>query len=294
MNSLFEILNPNFVLRNSLYSSLLIGAAVPPVGVFLVLGRRTILALTLPQVSTLGVALVVWLGSFFGVHFASGEGNASFMVWALFGSLSAMAATLAWQRIIEKRLRSPMESESAAMYAVAAGATLALAASRRVAELGLLDKLKGEILAVPNSLLLLQAGGFSLALLTIYVLRRPLQFLLFDPLLCFASGLPEEMLNAVIFVLVVGTIALGGLCAGPLTVFAFLILPPLMCLPYIKSVSALYWTSAAAGVVCAFAGFWASYALDDWNLPVAAAQISLLGMMWTAARIWKLIKSRLR
>jgi ABC-type Mn2+/Zn2+ transport system permease subunit len=289
VNSLFEILSPSFVLRNSVYSSLLIGAAVPPVGVFLVLRRQSILALALPQVSTLGVALIVWLGSFFGVHFASGAGG-SFLIWALAGSISAMVVALVWQWIIERRLNTAAESESGAIYAVAAALVLALAASRRVTELGLLDRLKGEILAVPASLLLLQLIGFALILLTIYVLARPIQFMLFDRMLCWASGLPADLLGFVITSIIAITIALGGLCAGPLTVFAFLILPPLTCLSFVNKLRTLYWSSAVVGLLCAFFGFWASYALDDWNLPVSAAQVALLGAVWTFGRLIKVIK----
>jgi ABC-type Mn2+/Zn2+ transport system permease subunit len=294
VNSFFEILSPSFVLRNSLYSSLLIGLTVPPVGVFLVLGQRSILALTLPQVSTLGVALVVWLGSFFGVHFASGEGGGGFLAWALFGSMAAMSLALAWQWLLERRLNSSPESESGGMYAFAAALTLALAASRRVSELGLLDRLKGEILAVPTSLLILQSAGFAVILLTVFLFSRPFQFVLFDRMLCYASGLPADLLYMLITVLVAGTIALGGLCAGPLTVFAFLILPPLSCLPFVKNLRTLYWSSAFVGIACAFVGFWASYAWEDWNLPIPAAQISLLGLLWLIARLLALLRFRSR
>ena len=284
MNSLIEILNPHFVLRNALYSSLLIGAAVPPIGVFLVLGRRSILALTLPQVSTLGVALVVWLGSFFGAHFTAPDAGGTFLFWALLGSVGAMTAVLCWQGLIQKRLGAATDTESGAMYAVAAALTLSLAASGRVSELGLLDRLKGEILAVPTTLLIMQAAGFFIAITALIVLARPLQFLLFDRVLCHASGLPADWLSAVMMALIAGTIALGGLCAGPLTVFAFLTLPALTALPFVNNLKTLYWTAAALGIVCAFLGFWASYALEDWNLPIPAAQISLLGMLWIASR----------
>lgn len=284
MNSLLEILHPTFVLRNAFYSSLLIGAAVPPVGVLLVLGRRSILALTLPQVSTLGVALVVWLGSFFGARFTAPHAEGAFLFWALLGSVGAMTAVLSWQGLVNKRLGAATDTESGAMYAVAAALTLTLAASGRVAELGLLDRLKGEILAVPSTLLILQAAGFFVAIAVLMFCGRPLQFLLFDRVLCHASGLPADWLSAVMTALIAGTIALGGLCAGPLTVFAFLTLPALTALPFVKSLKTLYWSGAAIGIVCAFLGFWASYALEDWNLPIPAAQISLLGLLWIASR----------
>jgi ABC-type Mn2+/Zn2+ transport system permease subunit len=290
MNSLFEILNPHFVLRNALISSLLIGAAVPPVGVFLVVGRRTILALTLPQVSTLGVALVVWLGSFLGVHFTAPEASAAFTFWAVVGSLGAMAAALSWQALLERKLNALGDAESGAIYALATALTLALAASRRIPELGLLDKLKGEVLAVPDALLTCQAAGFAVAMALLIVLARPLQFLLFDRTLCYSSGLPADFLGAVMTCLIGAAIALGGLCAGPFTVFAFLILPPLAFLPFVRSVTRLYVSSSVIGVLCAFIGFWISYSWEDWNLPISAAQIILLGLVWIIARTFKLAR----
>lgn len=284
MNSLLEILSPDFPLCKSVYSSLLIGAAVPPVGIFLVLGHRTILALTLPQVSTLGVALVVWLGSYFGIGFASGHESGIFIVWALSGALIAIAAALGWQFICERTLNSSSGSESSATYAVAAALTLALAASRRVPELGLLETLNGQVLAVPTTLLLVQAGASLLILFVLWLLARPFQYVLFDRVLCFASGLPADLIGGVMTALIAGTVALGGMCAGPLTVFAFLILPPLSFLPFVKRLKALYWLSAMSGVLCAYLGFWASYVLEDWNLPIPAAQIVLLGVVWIVGR----------
>jgi ABC-type Mn2+/Zn2+ transport system permease subunit len=290
MNSLFEILAPSFPLRNALYSSLLIGLAVPPVGVFLVLGRRTILALTLPQVSTLGVALVIWAASFLGIRFESGHEGNTFAFWALCGALGAMTFTLLSQFICEKRLGTSSNAESSASYAIAAALTLVLAASRRIPELGLLNMLQGEVLAVPTMLLVYQAVGFAIVAITLGLLARPFQYVLFDRALCYASGLPADLISCVMTVVITGTVALGGMCAGPLTVFSFLILPPLTFLPFVRNLKSLYWSSACCGVLCAFVGFWASYALDDWNLPISAAQIVLLGLVWITARITALFK----
>jgi hypothetical protein len=41
-------------------------------------------------------------------------------------------------------------------------------------------------------------------------------------------------------------------------------------------------------------GFWASYALEDWNMPIPAAQISLLGAMWLLSRCVSLAMPRAR
>ena len=54
METLREILAPDFLLRNSVYISLLIGLTCPLVGVFLVLRRLVFMGVALPQVSSCG------------------------------------------------------------------------------------------------------------------------------------------------------------------------------------------------------------------------------------------------
>src|SRR5687768_8543925 len=58
-----EILDPHFLLRNSVYISLLIGFVCPLVGVYLVLRRLIFLAVALPQVSSCGIAFAFALHS---------------------------------------------------------------------------------------------------------------------------------------------------------------------------------------------------------------------------------------
>src|SRR3989442_15486104 len=66
METLFQILSPHFLLRNSVYTSILIGFACPLIGMFLVLRRLVFMGVALPQISSTGVliALLVpmWLG----------------------------------------------------------------------------------------------------------------------------------------------------------------------------------------------------------------------------------------
>jgi ABC-type Mn2+/Zn2+ transport system permease subunit len=290
MGTLLEILSPAFTLRNSLYASVLAGAFVPLVGVHLVIGRRAILALALPQVSTLGVALTVWTASVCGMDIASENHGGVFLAMALGGALAAMAFAMLWQHWVVKHMACPEDAESGGLYAVAAAVTLAIAASRRVPELGLLDVLRGEILAVQNSLLECEAVGFASIAIILFMLRKPLHFALYDHAQCFASGLPADALTVLATAIVSLTIALGGLCAGPLTIFALLVLPSLTFLPLARNLKQLYWASALTGVACSFAGFWLSYSLDEWNLPIPAAQVSLLGIVWVLARVIPMVR----
>src|SRR5216117_635752 len=72
-----QVLSPDFLLRNSVYTSALIGFACPLVGVFLVLRRLVFMGVALPQISSTGVAIALsmplWLGLKPAEHAAHSE-----------------------------------------------------------------------------------------------------------------------------------------------------------------------------------------------------------------------------
>src|SRR5438552_6821776 len=91
--TLRQILSPDFLLRNSVYTSLLIGFACPLVGVFLVLRRLVFMGVALPQISSTGVAVAlsvpVWLGAMPPEHAAHSEHLLAFVGSTIF-SVSAI------------------------------------------------------------------------------------------------------------------------------------------------------------------------------------------------------------
>ncbi|MBI3830788.1 MAG: metal ABC transporter permease [Planctomycetes bacterium] len=295
MEKLLEILDPHFVLRNSVYASILIGAVVPLAGIHLVLSRRAILALALPEAGGMGVAFTAWLSVFLGSHITHDHpGAVPFFFWGLGGAFVAMALTLGLLLLLERRAAAPQNSETGAVFALAFGLTLALAASNLITELGILDLLKGEILAISNGLLVCLSIGFAAVAAVLFLLRHPLQMVLYDRRMAYATGLPARGLNALAMALVCVTIALGGLCAGPLAIFAFLVLPPVTVLPFVRRMRELYLLAPLLGITCGFGGFYASYVLEDWNLPTSAAQIVVLGLVWLFSRVVVLARPQLR
>lgn len=295
MDKFFEILNPNFVLRNSVYASILISAVVPLAGIQLVLSRRAILALALPEAGGMGVAFTAWLSVLLGSHITQEhEGAVPFFFWGLGGAILAMGFALGFLLLLERRSFAPKDAEAGAVFALAFGLTLALAASNLIAELGILDMLKGEILAISDELLLCMVLGFACVSALLFMLRHPLQMVLYDSSMAYATGLPARGLNTLAMALVCVTIALGGLCAGPLAIFAFLVLPPVTVLPFARRMRNLYLFAPLLGIVCGFGGFYASYVLEDWNLPTSAAQIVLLGLLWLISRIVLVARPRVR
>ena len=288
MNALREILSPDFPLRNSVCSGVLTGAVAPLAGVYLVVGRRTMLALMLPQVSTAGVALTIGVCTVLGMNVGLHGGSSRFFMLAALGAAVAMAVALLWQTRVSGCTGSNDDADSAATYALASAMTLGLAASNLVPEMGLLGILHGESLAVTAVMLRVQALTYTAVVVIVFALWHPFSFLLFNPMLAYCAGLPSRRISATLTAVICLVIAIGGLCAGPLAVFGFLVTPVLIVHPFTHSLRKLVIFSGVIGAAAAFAGFYLSYVLEDWTLPVTAAQLLLLGALWVASRLLRL------
>src|SRR5438552_19030304 len=92
MDTLLEILNPHFLLRNALYGGLIIGIVAPLVGVYLLARRMVFLGVALPQISTAGVAAAFVWHTYF--HGDQGGGGRDLIVALVGGTILTVAGTL--------------------------------------------------------------------------------------------------------------------------------------------------------------------------------------------------------
>ena len=302
MQQLLEMLSPDFILRNSLYASLILGLALPLIGVPLVVNNRTMLALALPEVSNLGVALAALLLSAAGWWSHSGETEAHFFFYGLAGAIACMLLAVGLIRqiqrlkfeggVAESERGGQEDAEGSVLYAGAWAGTMAIAASNLLPELGLLSALRGELLAVSSQLLCCVTLGFAAVLALLFIFSQPLQLLWFDERIAYAQGLPTGKLQALNLGILCVSIAMGSLCTGPLAVFAFLIVPPVTVLPFVKNFKTLCRYACLLGLVCGFAGFYVSYTFERLNLPTATAQILCLVVTWITSKFYCWIKAK--
>ena len=82
METLRQILSPDFLLRNSVYTSVMVGFACPLVGVYLVLRRLVFMGVALPQISSTGVAVALSLPLWLGIR-VTAHGSHSNTSWRL-------------------------------------------------------------------------------------------------------------------------------------------------------------------------------------------------------------------
>ena len=149
MESLRQILAPDFLLRNSVYTSVLIGFACPLVGVFLVLRRLVFMGVALPQISSTGVAVALsvpmWLGALPPQH----EPHSEHLI-AFAGSMVFSLAAILLLAFFDRRGLGLPEGRLGTAYVVASALSILLLSKNRYAEVGWLDLLKGEIITIDN------------------------------------------------------------------------------------------------------------------------------------------------
>ena len=286
MESLCRMLAPDFVLRNAVYTGVLIGFACPLAGVFLVLRRLVFMGVALPQVSSTGIAVALfipfWLGSAPGSRTAHTEHLLAFAGSTVF-SLTAVLVLA----VLERRGRGQPEGRLGTAYVVAAALSILLLSKNRYGEIGWLDLMKGEIVTVSNADLALTAAALLAALVVLGLFYKELLLVSFDRTLAVTLGKNVVFWDALLYLLIGLTVSSSVLSVGPLISFGFLLLPVLTAHLFARTMRQLTVAASLIGGLVAFAGFVLAY---RWDLPVGPTDVALLGgiyaVAWTARQAY--------
>jgi ABC-type Mn2+/Zn2+ transport system permease subunit len=287
METLRQILSPDFLLRNSVYTSVLVGFACPLVGVFLVMRRLVFMGVALPQISSTGVALALslplWLGFKLTDHGSHSAHELAF-VGSIFFSLTAILV----MAFLERRGRGQPEGRLGTAYVVAAALGILLLAKNPYGEIGWLDMMKGEVIAVHNSDLALTAAALTLVLVTLGLFHKELILVSFDREMAMILGKSVVFWDVLLYLLIGLTVSMAVLSVGPLIAFGFLLIPALVAHLFARNMRQFTVLASLIGGVIAFLGFWVAYQCD---LPVGPTDVVLLGALYgTAWIIAKLLR----
>ena len=160
MELLREIFAPAFLSRNSVYISLLVGVTCPLVGIYLILRRLVFLGVALPQISSCGIAFAFALQAWGWLphpHDSDGE-----RVIALGGSIAFTVAGILLLALLERRGHGSVEGRIGTFYVLAGGWSILLLVKNPFGEHGMLEMLRGEIIALSNTDLILTAVTFAI------------------------------------------------------------------------------------------------------------------------------------
>ena len=285
MDTLLEILNPHFLLRNALYGGLIIGIVAPLVGIYLLARRMVFLGVALPQISTAGVAAAFVWHTFFHGH--QSRDVSDFML-ALVGSTILTFAVILGLALLERRGRGLGEGRIGMLYAIAGAVTILLLASDRVTEIGVLGLLKGEIIAIPDIELLILFLGYGAILILLTVFHKELVLVTVDREMAISLGKRVLVWDLVLFGIIGVAISLGVLVVGPLVMFGFLIVPPMIAGRSAIGMRNVSIVAALVGAGIALAGFAAAYRLD-W--PTGPTDVALAGLLLAVVMAWQSMRA---
>ncbi|HUS33901.1 MAG TPA: metal ABC transporter permease [Verrucomicrobiae bacterium] len=275
--ALREILAPDFLLRNSIWVTLMVGIVCPIVGCYLILRRLVFLGVALPQVASAGVALTlslhIWVGHDTVLHEVS-ESH-------LAGSLAFTFITIVALACIERWGRGAGEGGLGALYVLTTAASILILAKCPSAEQSWLSLFKGEIVAVGLRDVVTTAISFALALAFLIVFAKELLLVSYDREMAITLRKNVFAWDLSLYLTIGLVIAVAVLTVGPLVTFGFLIIPPLIVHPWAGRMRRFFIASSIVGAACSFIGFWIAYRFD---LPVGPTDVALLGVLLGLSR----------
>jgi ABC-type Mn2+/Zn2+ transport system permease subunit len=251
------------------------------------LRRRIFLGLTLPQIAACGVAFTFWLSHGAGVS----HGTGSERLLAMVGSLVFTLVGMGLLAYLDRHATGSPESRLAAAYAFASALTILFVVFNPAGELEILNLLKGEVISLSKEELKLLAVAYGAVYFGLVLFRREFLLNSFDRDLSFLLTGGGVQWSFWLYVLCGFSIAIGVIMAGPLLVFGFMVLPPLIARALARGMISFFVLSSVLGLAIALGGFYFSVWLD---LPLGPTDVALGCVMifFTYVIQWLLRKIR--
>ena len=285
MEIIYQIFSPDFILRNSIYTSVLVGLACPLVGVFLVMRRLVFMGVALPQISSTGVAIALSLPLWLGFNLSEHSSHSTHML-AFIGSITFSLTAILVLAFLERRGRGQPEGRLGTAYVVAAALSILLLSKNPYGEIGWLDMMKGEVIAISNFDLGLTAATLMLVIAVMGLFHRELLLVSFDREMAIILRKNVIFWDVLLYLLIGMTVSMAVLSVGPLIAFGFLLIPALSAHMVARNMRQFIVLASLIGGLAAFLGFCIAYKFD---LPVGPTDVVLLGFLyavtWIIARI---------
>ena len=254
-------------MRRALAGCLALSVAAPPLGVFLVIRRMSLMSDVLQH----GVLPGIAVGAIF----------AGLSVWAMgVGGVVAGLAVALVAGWLARRTGGREDSQLAGMYLLALAAGVALISAQH--SLDLTHILFGNVLAVDNAALLGMAGVATVTLPILALIWRPLVLESLDPGFMAATTGQGGLWHLVFMILVVLCVVSGFVALGTLMSVGLMMLP---------AIAARHWSDSLAGQVrvsvllagaSSVGGLILSYNVD---IPAGPAIVLTAGALWVLSML---------
>jgi ABC-type Mn2+/Zn2+ transport system permease subunit len=253
MITLSEIYAEPFM-RDALAATILTGAMLGYLGVFIILRRTVFLGAALPQFAACGVAVALFAG------FAPLAG-------ALGGALSGVAIL----SLIPSRGRIPPDGATGIAFALASAAAILVLAATAEGETHALQILSGDILGATSSETLVMAAVFGITAALHFAFWKELLFVSYDAEMARTLGLKTRIWDGLLFLTIGVCVAVSLRVAGAMVSFAFLVGPAAAALLLSRRLPVIVMLAALFGAFSGAAGLTLSFLYDLPSGPTIAA-----------------------
>ncbi len=250
-------------MRRALAGCLALSLSAPPIGIFLMLRRMSLMGDAMGHAILPGAAIGYLLAGL-SLFAMSVGGFAAGIAVALAAGLVARSTIL-------------REDASLAAFYLVSLALGVLIVSIKGNSIDLLHVLFGTVLALDDAAIILLAGIATVSLLTLAVIYRPLVIECFDPQFLRSASRLSSATHLAFLVLVVLNLVAGFQALGTLMAVGIMLLP---------AISARFWAEDMSGmtvaaIVIAFAASVAGLLLSyHANLPTGPAIVLLCGVLY--------------
>lgn len=262
-----------------LAASVVAGALLGALGVYVVLRRTVFVSAALTQLSTLGLVGTLLVEE--RLHIETEHASEQLAVAMTVSAVGALLLGAFRPR------RLPAEATVGATWVVAS-ALVVLGVSRLVhAAHDLQGLVFGNAVAVPPEDLVVIAAVAALATAVLSAFAKELAFTSFDPETARALGMRVRVWDAVLFVTIGVAIPPAARALGALPVFAFLTLPAAGALGLRVGFRQAFPLAASFAVLAAAGGYVLSWM---WELPTGATMVALAAAFVLPGAAWKLAR----
>ncbi len=279
MSPFSQFLSAREIWQVPLVASIVSGALLGALGVYVVLRRTVFVSAALTQVSTLGLVATLLFEERF--HIETEHPIEQLAVAIVFSIVAALLLGAFRPR------RLPAEATVGATWVVAS-ALVVLGASRLVhAAHDLGGMVFGNAVAVPGSDLAFITVVAMVCLALHVAFAKELAFTSFDGETAQAVGMKVRLWDSVLFLTIGLAIPVTARAIGALPVFAFLTLPAAAALLLRVGFKPSFALAGAFGVVAAAAGYVLSWV---WELPTGATMVVIAALFAVPGGIFRLAR----
>lgn len=262
------MLSAALLFKDALYGALVLSVVCAALGVYVVLRRIVFVGAAIAQLSSLGIALAVWMSGFGWLSGATDHPVAFALVFALGGSMFFALGGAG-------RSNVPPDATIGVTYAIAAAVGILLIAKAAHGEAHDIF-LQGNILGITRGDTLVLAAVSVPVLLVHLVFYKEFLFVSFDRETARTLGYNVRFWNLLLYFTLGLVIAFAMQFAGVMLVFNYLVLPAVTGLIVARGMRGIFTVAVISALIASFVGFTLSVRFD---LPSGPAIIATSGVL---------------